>query len=254
MKFIIGFITRFIPRKYLQTFSGFFRKLLAFFYKGNTYECPVCGKHYRKMLPYGRIVSRKNALCPNCLSLERHRLIWLYLKGKTNFFTSNLKVLHIAPEFCFLKRFAGMKNIEYISADLESPWAKVKMDVRNIPFDDNTFDVVICNHLLEHIDDETKALKEIYRIMKPGSWGIMQVPLNYQRQITYEDASIVSEKEREKAFGQRDHVREYGLDYPEHLRKGGFTVIADDYVKHLPDDLVKRYALSKEEIIFLVKK
>src|SRR6478752_5442174 len=128
MKKLISLVIRKIPRKYLQIFSPLALKVIALFYAGNNVECPISGKTYRKFLPYGR-VPRPNALSPDSLSLERHRLMWLYLKEKTNFFTDKLKVLHIAPEHCFLDIFEGMKNLDYITADIESPLAKVKMDV-----------------------------------------------------------------------------------------------------------------------------
>lgn len=253
MKFFISIFTRVVPRKYLQVFSGFIARIIALFYLGNKVECPVCGKHYKKFLPYGRKVSRPNALCPYCLSLERHRMMWLFLQKRTGFFTKPYKVLHIAPEYCFLKRFDKLENIEYITADLESPWAKVKMDVKDMPFENHAFDVIFCNHLLEHIDDEQKALDELYRVMKPGGWGIMLVPLNYSREKTYEDLTITSPKEREKHFGQNDHVREYGLDYPKRLEKGKFIVSTIDFVKELPKEETQRYALPNEYIFFVEK-
>lgn len=254
MKYIISLATRIVPRKYLQKFSQFLSKIISIFYIGNNVECPVCGKHYSKFLPYGRTKSRPNALCPNCLALERHRLMWLFLKEKTDFFHKQYKVLHIAPEYCFLKRFDKLENIDYITADIESPWAKVKMDVRDIPFEDNMFDIIFCNHLLEHIEEEDKALSELYRVMKQGGWGIMQVPINYNREVTYTDPEAKTEKQRLKVYGQNDHVREYGKDYPQRLSKGGFTVSPNDYVKKLSPELAKRYALPMEEMVYYVSK
>ena len=134
MKAIISLVLRKVPRKYLQFFVGTFLKLLAPLYWGKNHTCPIENRSYRKFLPYGRINPRPNALCPGSLSLERHRLIWLFLKAKTNFFSDNLKVLHIAPELCFMKKFEKMPNVDYVTADLESPLAKVKMDIHNIPF------------------------------------------------------------------------------------------------------------------------
>lgn len=254
MKYIISLATRIIPRKHLQRFSQFLSKIVALFYIGNKVECPVCGKHYSKFLPYGRTKSRPNALCPSCLSLERHRLIWLYLKEKTDFFRKDYKVLHIAPEYCFLKRFDKLSNIDYVTADLESPWAKVKMDVREMPFGDNSFDIIFCNHLLEHIEEEDKALSELYRVMKPGGWGIMQVPINYNREITYSDPSAITPKQKEQIYGQNDHVREYGRDYPQRLEKGGFMVKSDAFVKEMPLEQAKRYALPLEELVYIPQK
>ena len=148
-------------------------KVLSQLNKGNEVECPVCASQYKKFLPYGRI-ARENALCPNCLALERHRLMWLYLKKQTDFFSAPLKVLHVAPEHCFIDRFEALPNLEYITADIESPLAKVKMDVHSIPFPDNSFDVIFCNHVLEHVEDDLLACSEFNRVLKPSGWGILQ--------------------------------------------------------------------------------
>ena len=207
------------------------------------------------MLPYGRNPARENALCPNCLSLERHRLIWLYLQEKTGFFRDDIKFLHIAPELCYIHRFERLPNLDYMSADIESPLAKVKMDIHKIPFEDNTFDAAMCNHVLEHVKNDILAMKEIFRVLKPDGWAILQVPFmgkNLKR--TFEDPSITSPKEREKVFGQRDHVRIYGEDYPERLRSAGFEVTEDRFVMELSDKMVKRYALPSDEIIYFCKK
>jgi len=253
MKKLISLVIRKIPRKYLQIFSPLALKVIALFYAGNNVECPISGKTYRKFLPYGRI-PRPNALAPDSLSLERHRLMWLYLKNKTNFFTAKLKVLHIAPEHCFIHRFEALKNLDYITADLESPLAKVKMDIHQIPFEANTFDVAFCNHVMEHVDSDIKAMSEIYRVLKPGGWAIIQSPLDLTRETTFEDFSITNPSDREKIFGQNDHVRVYGRDYKKRLEQGGFTVIEDDYVMQLDPKIVERFALPKEEIIYLCKK
>ncbi|MCF6246339.1 MAG: methyltransferase domain-containing protein [Desulfobacula sp.] len=253
MRQFIKFIVKNIPRPVLIKFSSVFGKIVSIFYTGNKVECPVCGKHYRKFLPYG-VQGGDNRLCPSCLSLERHRLIWLYLKKKTGFFTDKLSVLHIAPEQPFIKRFEKMPNLEYITADLESPIAKVKMDIKDMPFEDNSFDVLLCNHVLEHIDDELKATKEIYRVLKPGAWAILQVPLDSSLERTYEDLSITDPKEREKHFGQYDHVRLYGRDYPERLQKSGLIVKADDFVNTFSKEEIERYRLDKEEKIYFCQK
>lgn len=241
-------------------FSHFAARFFSLFYHGNKVECPVCDHHYRKFLPYGRGKARQNALCPNCLSLERHRLLYLYLKNRTDLFIAPLKFLHIAPELCFLKLFNSLPNLDYITADLESPWAKVHFDVHEIPFEDNSFDVVMCNHLLEHVRDDIMAMKEIRRVMKPGGWGIMQVPVNESREKTYEDHRIKTPGERRKHFGQNDHVRDFGKDYPERLSKAGFTVKVDDYITTLSSGALERYSVKRgegisfEDMIFRVEK
>ena len=200
MKRIISVLIRYVPRKYLQLFSGVGLKIVGVFYRGDAVECPICKSHYKSFLPYGRINPRPNALCPSCLSLERHRLIWLFMKEKTNFFTQKLKVLHVAPEPCFMKRFEAQHGEGYITADIESPLAKVKMDIHKIPFGENEFDVVLCNHVLEHVQDDIKAMSEIRRVLKPGGWSILQVPFfSPVPEITFEDKTITGQREREKA-------------------------------------------------------
>jgi SAM-dependent methyltransferase len=229
-------------------------RVISIFYIGNKVECPICESHFRKFLPYGR-KSRSNALCPSCLSLERHRLIWLYLKTKTDFFTTTNKMLHIAPELCYMNRFEALPNLDYVTADIESPLAKVKMDIHDIPFDENTFDVIFCNHVLEHVEDDIRALTEMKRVLKSGGWAILQVPLFFPLpQTTYEDNSITDPKEREKAFGQDDHVRMYGEDYAQRLSSVGFEVTEEKFIFDLSEDQTKKFALPKNEIIFRVNK
>jgi SAM-dependent methyltransferase len=254
MKQLIAWLTRFVPRKYLQLFSGVGLKFLGFVYRGNAVQCVVCQRQYKQFLPYGRLRSRPNALCPNCLSLERHRLMQLYLQEKTNFFKSALHVLHIAPEHCFMKPFEAQHGAGYITADIESPLAKVKMDIHTMPFADNHFDVVLCNHVLEHVRDDRQALAEIKRVLKPGGWAILLVPfINPIPDVTFSDNSITDARERERIFGQADHVRKYGHDYAARLAQAGFTVDADRFAFSLDTDTTFRLGLSPEVIYRVVK-
>ena len=254
MKLIISIATRFIPRHYLQLISHFFLRIFSIFMRGNKFEDPINGKTYRKLLPYGRLKSRKNAIAPDSMSLERHRLMWLFMKKKTNFFTANLKFLHIAPEYCFIKLFKEMKNLDYITGDLISPWADVKMDVHDIPFKANTFDVVICNHVLEHVEDYQQVMKEFYRVMKPNGWGIFQVPIDRNNEKTQEDKNVTDPKERERLYGQSDHLRLFGLDYGKKLSSVGFKVTESNFINELDNDLVQRYALPVGEMIYFCEK
>lgn len=255
MKRIIKFLLKIIPRPLLIRLSFLARKPLSLFYKGNNVECPVCEKKFKKFLPYGYGESnRDNRLCPYCLSLERHRLLWLFLKEKTNFFSEKLTVLHIAPEQPFLKTFKNLSNLDYTTADLYSPIVDIKTDIRKMVFEDNKFDFVICNHVLEHIDEEQKAMKEILRVLKPGGIAIIQVPIDYSLNKTFEDSDITSEKDRQKYYGQYDHVRLYGKDYPERLRQAGFMVKEDNFVDSFSDEEINRYKFDKNEIIYLCTK
>ena len=164
-------------------------------------------------------------------------------------------MLHIAPELCFIERFKSLKGLDYITADIESPLAKIKMNVQEIPFEESTFDVIFCNHVLEHVDDDKKALSELKRVLKPGGWAILQVPFFYPLpKVTYEDKSITDPKEREKAFGQDDHVRMYGEDYGERLESTGFKVYKERFAMKVSADRAARYALPAREIIYKVEK
>lgn len=251
MKKVISWLIRFVPRKYLQLFSGVGLKVVGIFYAGRAVECPICGSHYRSFLPYGRINPRPNALCPSCLSLERHRLIWLFLKDKTNFFSQPLKVLHIAPEHCFMRRFEKAHGEGYLTADIESPLAKVKMDIHQIPFGENTFDVVLCNHVLEHVQNDIVAMGEMRRVLKPGGWAILQVPFfSPVPDTTIEDPSITSPREREKAYGQDDHVRKFGKDYASRIQRSGLTPECNGFAKTLSAADCQKYGVTSNEIIY----
>lgn len=251
MKTLISFLIRFVPRKYLQRVSGTGLSILALFYRGTGVTCPICGSSFRKFLPYGRIKPRPNALCPSCLSLERHRLIWLYLKEHTDLLTRPQQVLHLAPEACFMKRLQAIHGDGYITADIESPLAKVKTDIHQMPFANNTFDAVLCNHVLEHVRDDIAAVREITRVLKWGAYAILQVP--FFRPIedtTYENDAITNPREREKIFGQADHVRKYGHDYVLRLKRGGLTPIENDFVDTLTQDERTHFGLVKGEILY----
>ena len=238
-----------VPRPLLIRLSYIARPILALGLKGERYEDPIDGKTFRKFLPYGYEKQRENVLSPSTLSLERHRLLWLYLIQETHFFSAKSKVLHFAPEQAFYKRFRNMENLDYTTTDLNSPLADVKADICDLPFDDNTYDIIFCNHVLEHIPNDEKAMLELYRVLKPGGMAILQIPQDLSRATTFEDNSITDPKKRAEIFGQYDHVRVYGRDYFDKLRSIGFKVEEVDYTNQLTPEKTDRYRLAPGEIL-----
>ena len=232
MKRLYTYLLNKLPRPLLIRLSYPFKKIAPLLYAGNKVECPVCGKTYRKFLSYGSSVAHREGV----------------------FTDPNLNVLHIAPEQCFHEKFKTQKNISYLSGDLESPIADMHFDLHSIPLEDNRFDVVFCNHVMEHVADPLVCMKELYRIMKPGGWAIMQVPQDFSREQTFEDPTITSEEDREKHYWQKDHVRLFGKDYPDYLRKAGFEVEEFSPVKILGNELIERYRLQPTEILYISHK
>lgn len=206
------------------------------YYFGFKYKCPLCNSYLRKFLPVGiklPVLKEKNVvgggyrqtgLCPVCGSYDRERLVYLYLLNKTDIFKKPHKLLYIAPETKLRDILENQASVNCLTADLYSNNAMVQMNITDIQFPDNSFDAIICNHVLEHIIDDYKAMSELYRTLKSGGWAILQVPLSLSLITTYEDFSITTTSGREKAFGQMDHVRIYAKDYKDRLEKVGFNV------------------------------
>ncbi len=245
----MNWLINFIPRPWLIKLSIWFRPLIKLYFKGNRFTDPIDGSSYRKFLPYGYQNLRENALCPGTLSLERHRLLWLYLQNETSFLSDTISVLHIAPEQVFYKKFKSFSNWHYITVDLHSPLADLKADICDLPFEKNLFDLILCNHVLEHIPNDKKAMEELYRVLKPKGTAILQVPLELNREKTFEDNTIKSRKERTRVFGQYDHVRIYGQDYYDRLESAGFKAAPLDFLKRISVKDKERFALPKNEYI-----
>ena len=256
MKGLIKWILNHLPRTFLQRLAGWMLPLVGLCYRGRRYTCPLCGRRYRKLLPYGYVTPRANALCPHCLSLERHRLLWLFLMRETTLFEQHPSLLHIAPEVCLMRhlkpRYKGFEA-RYKTADLESPLADLHFDIQQIPLADEQFDVVICNHLMEHVADDRRAMRELHRILRKGGWGVLLSPVELDRATTFEDDSITDPAERTRIFGQYDHRRIYGNDFAERLREAGFTVEDIDYATSLSTEERTRFALPTDHIYVIHK-
>ena len=239
--------------------AGWAVPILGLFYVGRGKECPVCGCRRRKFLPYGYVTSRENALCPRCLSLERHRLLWLWLVRESDLGRGAMalpRMLHIAPEVALMRKFRKMYSSQperYVTADLESPLADMHFDVQQIPLDDGSFDAVICNHILEHVEDDGRALSELHRILRRGGWGVVLSPVDKARELTFEDDTITDKEERTRIFGQYDHRRIYGRDYAQRLERAGFEVYVIPYIEAFTEAERALYALTDEDL-YVVRK
>jgi len=254
MQSLIKLFLNIFSRGFLIRISFFVKPILKILMYGSKYTDPIDGNTFRAFLPYGYNKIRNNVLSPSTYSLERHRLLWLYLKNETSFFKAKLKVLHFAPESALMNQFKKLKNLSYDTIDLNSPIADIKADICDLPFLDNSYDFILCNHVLEHIVDDNKAIRELYRVLKKNGIGIFQVPIDYNRDTTFEDFSVTNKKERNKLFGQYDHVRIYGLDFFDRLQKAGFSVERCEYTSKLSKEDIINFCLPKKEIIPICRK
>ncbi len=259
MKQLIKILLNLFPRSFLQRVAGWAVPVVGLLYIGKGKECPLCGCRRRKFLPYGYVSPRENALCPNCLALERHRLLWLWLLRESDLGRGAValpRLLHIAPEVALMRKFRKMYSSQpdrYITADLESPLADMHFDVQQIPMGDGEVDTIICNHILEHVEDDSKALRELYRILRPNGWAVILSPVDLEREHTFEDDTITDPKERARIFGQYDHRRIYGRDYVERLAAVGFEVYDIPYKEEFSQKEQELYALPDEHL-YVVRK
>lgn len=214
-------------------------------YRGDSFFCPICNSFMLKF---------KSGNCPFCGSGLRHRVLWLFLSRKTDFFNADLSVLHFAPEHCFYKFMKKLPNIRYLTADLSSPRAMVKMDISDIHFPDNSYDVILSSHVLEHVDNDLKAMKELHRVQKDNGWSIHSVPIDYSRYSTFENPLIISSNERFKIFGHFDHRRIYGRDYSERLESAGFKVTIFKTSDFCNENEIRNMGLIKDAEIFYCTK
>ena len=238
--------------------ANFKNKIRTCFLRGNNVECTTCSIKLATFLTSG-IPLRANAICPNCESLERTRIYWSYLLKVPGFFDTNKKVLHTAPEKVLFKLFSENKNIDYSPIDklevgYNYPKGTINMNILDLKFPDNHFDFILSSHVLEHIDDDIKAMKEFHRVLSPDGFAMLQVPMDITKDKTYEDFSITDPEERTKAFGQFDHVRLYGLDYKERLESAGFTVEIDDFSVNLSVEEKFKFGFGEGESIYIVRK
>jgi predicted SAM-dependent methyltransferase len=240
-----------LPEKLRKPADILKKRLLNF---GFSKYCPVCNSHLRCFKPFGVLNVRDNAQCPVCGSFERHRFFWLLLERKTNLFDAKPKrMLHIAPEKKMSEKFQNIQSLDYLSADLNSPAAMVKMDITDIGYDTDSFDAIYCSHVLEHVIDDKKALSELRRVLKPQGWMLLSVPIKKNLEVTEEDLELKDPQQRLQKFGNVGHMRNYGIDFEDKLKKACL-----EYDKYLPSEVVsseefKRYGL-KDDWVFICRK
>jgi methyltransferase family protein len=233
-----------------------YNQLTWWLFVGRRYECPCCGGRFRKFRVYETESGRREAMCPKCGALGRHRVDWLFIRDRTDLHRGdkNVRLLHVAPEYALQQRLVQLPNVSYVSADLYSVMAMERMDITDIRFEQGSFDAIVCNHVLEHVPDDRKALSELHRVLRPGGWAMLQAPVDRKLEATLEDPTVTDAAQRLRLYGQRDHVRLYGRDYSQRLEEAGFSVSVEPYVKTLAPSLVERYVLDLAEEIYFCRK
>jgi SAM-dependent methyltransferase len=260
-------LKKIIPFKFYNPYASIYRKISSRRYLGEGFLCPFCKTEFKTFFEFGfeneAIIKHSiigaginiNGTCPSCRSNDRERHIFLYLKEHfSSLFINENKLLHIAPEKNLWELFRKQKNIHYTPAGYDMQLATVRMDITQINIESDYYDVIICNHVLEHVVEDIKAMRELFRVLKRNGFAILQVPISFKNKKTIEDKSIVDSDERRKHFGQSDHVRIYGLDYVSRLESVGFSVDIVDFISELSNENLKKYSLIPEERIFLCRK
>ena len=234
-----------IPKFIYEELVSFYFGVRRLFFLGNNVECPCCQKKYRAFLLSGR------GDCPGCGAAGRNRNLYYFLENEKNILeTPGQKILHLAPEKGSITFFSKLNPDDYISADLNSPRAKLHFDITHIPFSDNSFDIVLSTHVLEHIPDDIAAMIELHRVLKPSGYSIHQVPIDSKRQKTLEDPDVNTNELRNKVYGHPDHKRIYGRDNIDRLQHSGFTVKPLNYIKELLPEITIKHGLNPSELIY----
>ncbi len=216
-------------------------------HRGNAVQCPCCGREWGSFAPAW---NRPGAICPACGSHERHRALWLYLQERTPLGDEAMSLLHFAPEYALRGRIGSVPGLRYVTADLDPEGVDVQLDITAMPFDDGAFDAILCSHVLEHVPDDRTAMAELHRVLKPGGWAIVLVPLDPARESTYEDFGVTAPEDRQREFGQHDHVRMYAADIAGRLEEAGFEVVPDHFVEEMGEERRRRHGLLVEDVIF----
>jgi hypothetical protein len=220
-------------------------------HRGDAVVCPICSHSFSR---FRDDWNRPNAICWRCGSHERHRLLWLYLERHPQLLAGAGSLLHFAPEWCLEQRLRRVPGLRYVTADLDPAKGELELDITGLALADGSFGAILCSHVLEHVDDDRAAMRELFRVLEPGGWAIVMVPLDVARETTYEDASMITPADRERVFGQWDHVRMYAPDIVDRLGEAGFDVAREQFVRTLGAELAARYGCVALDEIFLCRR
>jgi hypothetical protein len=247
-------LRRVIPHAYRPLVRRWYNELTWWAYAGDNVRCNCCDQTFRRFRSWRDDNGRPSPMCPRCGSLGRHRVDWLFLSERTDLRHRPIRLLHVAPEPALEQCLERLPNVVYLTADYDSALAMERMDITDIRYPDRCFDAIICNHVLEHVEDDRRAMRELRRVLRPGGWALLQVPVEPSRVVTFEDASVTDPRERARVFGQYDHVRVYGSDYVDRLKDAGFAVSVDNFVTTIAESRVCELGLDSNETIYFCRR
>lgn len=238
-----------LPARYKQAGRRAFLRVASVTNVGSAVSCPCCERSFRKFARF----HGENDQCPSCGALMRHRALLLYLRDFLGLPETEGRLLEVAPEIAFQRWLRSLRSVDYVSLDLESPLADIRADITDLPFEDDSFDLILCLHVLEHVPDDSRAIAELYRVLRPGGKAVIQVPI-WPIPETFEDPTATTPAKRERIFGQYDHVRICGPDYHLRIEAEGFDVSWEDYVERLPASTRARHGLRPGEPFYVCVK
>lgn len=236
-------VKKIIPKQILFNYEQGFRKAVFIFYRGRNYQCPICQKKLRAFIQ----LKTADKLCPNCGSLDRHRRLWTLLQPLLQ---NGIKVLDFSPPRCLYKKLKSLSQIEYTSTDFADEFpAEKKLDITQLDLTNESYDLIICYHVLEHVEKDVQAMHELFRVLKPNGFCFIQTP--FKEGNSYENFSIKDPIERKKHFGQEDHVRIYSIeDLTQRLQSVGFLVEQLNFC----EEKNNFYGFHEKETVVVAKK
>jgi SAM-dependent methyltransferase len=220
-------------------------------HRGRAVECPLCGGRFSAFKPAW---NRANAICWRCGAHERHRATWVHLRRHPELLGEARSLLHFAPEHCLERRLRQVPDLRYVTADLDPALAELELDLTALALEDGAFDAILCSHVLEHFEDDAAAMAELRRVVAPGGWVLVMVPIDHSREASYEDPAVVTPEQRIAAYWQADHVRLYALDVADRLRAAGFEVTRATPAADVGPVVAARHGLLLEETLFLCRR